>query len=399
MSWRSKSSKTPATQVKRVSTGTRSLAQERVAQDLKGADLRGADLSFTNLNGRSLEGADLAGATLKGAYMTGANLAGTDLTGVDLSGACLDKVKSADIVGSPEFLPDGRWRLVAGYLIGPEANLRKALLSRANLSYACLDGAVLKGADLSDSDCSGASFGWSSNPADLSGANLTRANVAGTSFVRGAVLSKANLTQVVLREAVLVGADLSDTDLRGFDLRALDLIGVNFARADLTGADLSGSDLTKASVENAESDWNQLQGCEPLWPLRVVLRLQSWNALRRDDDLSDWKTRSLEVGENHAAGLGQEIPKQLLRKSHRGVAVHTESHRGNGVSPIPLNKLDLESFRTALAICPSGNFNSKALPNKLNLWCSSRSKTWASHVVPPSRWSVPLRVRTSITST
>ena len=134
MSWRSKSSKTPATQVKRVSTGTRSLAQERVAQDLKGADLRGADLSFTNLNGRSLEGADLAGATLKGAYMTGANLAGTDLTGVDLSGACLDKVKSADIVGSPEFLPDGRWRLVAGYLIGPEANLRKALLSRATPS-------------------------------------------------------------------------------------------------------------------------------------------------------------------------------------------------------------------------------------------------------------------------
>ena len=91
-----------------------------------------------------------------------------DMRSTNLADAVLPsllRVRSGNIVGVPSALPAG-WRLVAGYLVGPTANLRGAKLSGADLS-----GADLSGADLTDAVLEGA---------NLANAKFTGATMAGT---------------------------------------------------------------------------------------------------------------------------------------------------------------------------------------------------------------------------
>jgi uncharacterized protein YjbI with pentapeptide repeats len=104
--------------------------------DLSGANPQGADLRWANLSGADLSGADLTGVDLS--Y---AELGGADLTDAELTDATLHYVHSGEIVGTPILPAD--WMLVQGYLIGPGAYLREALLSNADLGGANLEHAFL----------------------------------------------------------------------------------------------------------------------------------------------------------------------------------------------------------------------------------------------------------------
>jgi uncharacterized protein YjbI with pentapeptide repeats len=150
--------------------------------NLAGTNLTGANLTSASLIGTSLNGASLTGAGLTGAELASADLANTDLTNADLRGADLKSVDltsatltgvlSGGVVGTPAALPSG-WELVAGYLIGPGANLAGADLTDANLIDANLQGTNLTDADLTGADLTGA---------NLTGANLTGATLLGTIF-------------------------------------------------------------------------------------------------------------------------------------------------------------------------------------------------------------------------
>ncbi len=137
------------------------------------SDLRGADLSGANLSGAGLRASNLSGANFDGADLSGADLGDTDLSGADLSGAKLRRVRSGGITGLPSDLPAG-WRISNGYLIGPNANLRRANLASALLTGTNLSGAELRGADLSGAHLSGANL----SGADLTGAKLIDVDLA-----------------------------------------------------------------------------------------------------------------------------------------------------------------------------------------------------------------------------
>lgn len=86
----------------------------------------------TKCVGKNLAGAKLKGANLQGGNFKGANFKGANLQGVNLKGAVLTGASSGKVTGKPKALPSG-WTLIAGYLVGPGANLDGAALAKANL--------------------------------------------------------------------------------------------------------------------------------------------------------------------------------------------------------------------------------------------------------------------------
>ena len=122
------------------------------------ANLSGLDLSFINLNDIDLRNANLSGA--KGRFVTvntrtqlpsgwkviagilfgptanlsGANLSGLDLSGLDLSGATLDGARGTNIRNEPRELPN-KWKVIRGNLVGPSANLICTSLDDGNVPW------------------------------------------------------------------------------------------------------------------------------------------------------------------------------------------------------------------------------------------------------------------------
>ena len=202
----------------------------------------GVDLSYANLTGRNLEGVNLEGANLEGvitgsvygtplvlsapwklingyligpmANLSNANLSGINLDDTNFEGANLSGVVSGGLYGIPSALSEP-WKIVNGYLVGPNANLSGANLSGANLIGVYLSGANLSGADLSSANL---------NNVDLSSANLNQANLT------NANLSLANLQEATLGGAILFGANLDQSKLYFLSLDGVDLFFV-----DLTG--------------------------------------------------------------------------------------------------------------------------------------------------------------------
>jgi uncharacterized protein YjbI with pentapeptide repeats len=148
-----------------------------------------SDAVFTNLN---LANVDLNNTTLTGVksgntqgtpslppgwflisgYLFGpetdlsyASLHDLNLNGLNLINAKLIGVKSFNIQGIPNFLPLN-WRLIAGYLVGPGADLSGVNMLSFNLSNTDLTGANLANVNLTNTNLSGA---------NLSGATLTGA--------------------------------------------------------------------------------------------------------------------------------------------------------------------------------------------------------------------------------
>jgi uncharacterized protein YjbI with pentapeptide repeats len=243
--------------------------------DLTNADLTGVDLTGANLTGANLTGANLTCANLTCANLTGANLTGANLTGANLTGANLTGVISSYITGTPT-LPSLSWKLINGYLIGPNANLTGANLTGANLTGANLTGANLTDANLT-SVISGyitgiptlPSLSWKLINGYLIGpsANLTGANLTGTN------LTSTDLTNAHLTGANLTGANLTDANLIGIisgyitgtpTLPSLSwklingyLIGpsANLTDANLTGANLTDANLTGTNLKGVISGY------------------------------------------------------------------------------------------------------------------------------------------------
>jgi len=117
---------------------------------MAGANMTGANLSGANIEDGYLLNANLTNANLYYATLTGGNLANADLSGTNLgrltltdanltgailTGATLDYVTSGGITGTPAALP-ADWQFENGYLVGPAALLRSAVLTNADLSGA-----------------------------------------------------------------------------------------------------------------------------------------------------------------------------------------------------------------------------------------------------------------------
>ena len=79
----------------------------------------GTDMTGCNLIGANLSGAILRWADLTEANLERANFRGATLQKANLTGAILEEIYSSDIIGTPEYLPEG-WSLVGGTLINQE---------------------------------------------------------------------------------------------------------------------------------------------------------------------------------------------------------------------------------------------------------------------------------------
>jgi uncharacterized protein YjbI with pentapeptide repeats len=220
------------------------------------ANLEGAIFSKVVLTDAKLLGSDLSDVDLGVADLTSADLRNVDLSDADLGDADLTMVISGGIIGKPLRLPE-MWKLVAGFLIGPESDLDGADLHGAHLERVDLRSSSLYRADLRSSLLIGA---------DLTDANLDFANLSDANL-RGAVLFRTALYNVHLKSAdlsgtIMTGADLSFADLAFADLTNADLTFADLRFADLSGANLSGADLsrardlTQAQVDSAITDSN-----------------------------------------------------------------------------------------------------------------------------------------------
>jgi len=260
--------------------------------NLSNATLTNAILTRTNLTSAVLTGATLTGATLTSASLKNANVTSADFTNATLTsasflgatitsaiftGATLSQVASNSVVSTanPTF-PSG-WGLVAGSIVGPNADLTNANLANANLTGYNLSSATLTGVK------SGSITGSPTLPTGYSkingyivgpGVNLTNANLAnqnlGSLSLNGTILTGASLGGANLSANTLTGVitgSLTSTPTLptnfsvtggyivgpGANLTNADLGTANLSNVNLTGATLAGTILTNTTLTNIKS--------------------------------------------------------------------------------------------------------------------------------------------------
>lgn len=226
--------------------------------NLSGADLTGIDLPNVTMS-LNLTGANLTNANFSGAFLSSSAMARANLQSTDLAGAVLQFVSSGGITGTPMALP-ANWSLKDGYLIGPLAYLKNAVLTGADLSGADLVNANASGASLSGADLTGAAM----TRVDLQGADLTGADLGGDT------LAYANLSGATMKDVGLAHADLDHADannavftgasLAGANLTSAAASSANFNRATLNGADLTSVALTFSTLDGANLTGANLTG-------------------------------------------------------------------------------------------------------------------------------------------
>ena len=241
------------------------------------ANLTNANLTNANLTNANLTYANLTNATLTNATLTNATLTNPTLTNANLTNATLTGVSSGGIIGTPSALPSG-WSLIAGYLVGRGANLTNANLTGVDLTNAILSYANLTNANLTNATLTGVSSGGiigtpSAVPSGWSliagylvgpGANLTNATLTNATLTN-ANLTNANLTNATLTNANLTNANLTNANLTNATLTGVSSGGIigtpsalpsgwsliagylagpgaNLPNANLTNADLTGVD-------------------------------------------------------------------------------------------------------------------------------------------------------------
>jgi len=222
--------------------------------DLSGANLTGADMFFSYLYNMNLNSANLANVSLKQGHIVAASVDNTDFSGADLA-----YMHAEDVTGTPAALPSD-WRLIRGYLIGPDANMIGDEFPGADLSGIDLAGAAIglgsfAGANLSNANLRGAGLGL----VGMAGANLSGTDMTNTSLSE---ISSGGVTGVptglpapwVLRGGYLLGpsADLQEQHLSDFDFRGTDLEGANLFDAHLRNANFANVNLTHASMIQAD---------------------------------------------------------------------------------------------------------------------------------------------------
>ena len=124
------------------------------------------------------------------ARLSGANLSGTRLPAMPSSpnDTPYADVLSGGLVGTPVFA-DSTYRIVGGYLVGPQVNLTNAYLFAANLSGLQLQGVNFAGADLEYASLSGAKLGIANAPTNFAGTDLVGANLSGADLTGATWLS------------------------------------------------------------------------------------------------------------------------------------------------------------------------------------------------------------------
>jgi uncharacterized protein YjbI with pentapeptide repeats len=229
--------------------------------DLAGADLASANLAGIDFESATFVGADLASANLTGASVDG-DLASANLSGTDLARAYMAGVSSGGIIGEPSTLP-ANWRLVDGYLIGPDAQVTQANLTGANLSGADMQMISLTGTNLTDANMAGADL----VDAGLGLTTLTGANLSGADLAKLASWSITGTPAALplhwtLRNGFLFGpqAWFYGVDLSGQNLSGLDLSGAFLELSNITGANLSGANFAGANLAGARIAKTDLTG-------------------------------------------------------------------------------------------------------------------------------------------
>jgi len=246
------------------------------------SDLTGLNLANTNLDGAEMEYATLtrvrSGAitgkpNLPAGYqiidgwllgpdvdLTAADFSEIHLQAVDLSAADLTAVRSGGTTGSPS-LPTG-YRIVGGFLLGPNVDL---------------SGATLEGLDLTGCDLTGADFsnlrssGLRGNPTLSPGHGLASGHLVGPGVdLSFAAIHDADLTGLDFTGSTALGlrsSGLSGTPTLpagfilaeghliapGVDLSGVSLNHADLSGADLTGANLNGTDLRGVSLQDVRS--------------------------------------------------------------------------------------------------------------------------------------------------
>ncbi len=106
--------------------------------DLRDADLSGAQGRFVTVNDRTRlpYGWKVIAGILFGptANLSNANLSNLDLSNLDLSKANLDGARGVNIRKEPSELPDD-WKIIRGNLVGPSANLICASLGEGDVPW------------------------------------------------------------------------------------------------------------------------------------------------------------------------------------------------------------------------------------------------------------------------
>lgn len=258
----------------------------------------------TNLTGANLTGAniyygDFIDANLTNANLTNAVLTSATLTRADLTGANLTGIISGNIAGIPSAMPAG-WKVTAGYIVGPGANLTNANLAGADLTGVSLVGANLSGvrsggitgnptlpdkwqllggylfgpgADLSYAKLDGLGIWY----LDLTGAKLTGASVVGTNFIYprsfegvisggivGTLQSGPRIAKgyLIAPKVNLEGADLQGVDLSGLDMEGAFLRGADFTGANLTNVNLASCNAVNTDFTEANLTATNMRSCE-----------------------------------------------------------------------------------------------------------------------------------------
>ena len=283
------------------------------------ANFTNADLTSTNLSNSLIAGANLAGADFRTATLTGvrsgettgspvrlpsswvkvggyllgpgasleeANFTDLDLTNVDLTGADISNsqfvrtnitnvnftgtttngLASADVIGTPQTLPND-WSILRGRLLFPRANVGGANFSNLDLRNVVFDRTSLAAVNFSNSNLSGQSFIGST----MYFSNFTGATLDGTDFT-GAVLNSATFSgiqgtpifgsQYRLANGVVFGngLSLSSVNLTNFNFTGIDLRGMNLSGANLSNANLSDQDLRQTVLAQAVMFGTNLTG-------------------------------------------------------------------------------------------------------------------------------------------
>ena len=226
----------------------------------------GANLTNAVLTGANLAGVSLANATLTwvasgaisgvptalplgwgfcngyligpNSVLTNANLTGANLAGINLAGAVLQGVKSGSVAGLPSALPPD-WKVTAGYLVGPGADLTSANLTGADLNNVSLAGATLTAlrSGLITGSPSTLPSPWKLASGYLAGPS---ANFAGL-----------NMTSASLKSCDLTGADFTNTNLNGVDFSNTILTQANFLNSNLNSANLFATTLSQVDLSSA----------------------------------------------------------------------------------------------------------------------------------------------------
>jgi len=193
--------------------------------DLSGANLVRANATNTNLTRTELLRANLSRANLTGADLSQSNLEDTDMAGVTVTNArfanaVLSGVKSGRIVGTPASLPND-YAIRDGYFVGTQANLTNAELTDVNMNGINLSRATLNG--LKSRNVTGTPLlpsryrmvkGYVVGPnVNLMGADFTNQSLVNLHLVgadlRNAKLINANFAGANITNAMFRGADMT----------------------------------------------------------------------------------------------------------------------------------------------------------------------------------------------